>query len=944
MLCSYFSKNLFLVFGKLITNFLIIFSLHAFAQEVPPINIFTSQDYGAEDQNWAITQGSDDFIYVANNAGLLEYNGAVWNLYKSPKDVILRSVRSVKNRVYTGGYMEFGYWERNTYGELIYTSLSADNELSIIEDEEFWGIIDLEEYILFQSFDRIYIFNTRTKRFRIINSENRINKIFEVDGAVYFQKRSSGLFKIVNGRDSLFLSAEALNNIEIINIFSKGDDLLIVSKEAGFFLLSNKTLSKYELPFDNKLFNESIYSSIQLKNGSYALGTISDGLILIDKDGNLLQTINQSLGLSNNTVLAIYEDKYGNAWLGLDNGINAINFNSPYAVYKDKLGILGTVYVTELIGDTLYLGTNQGLFYKALNSNDGFSFVKGTDGQVWTLEQVNGQLLCGHDKGTFIVFGDKALLVSDDLGTWNIQTIESNSDLLLTGNYKGLYVLKKSNGSWKKRNKIEGFDISSRYCEFISKNEVLISHEYKGIYKLVLDEDYRTVLRTDQISGMTGSKSSITSFNDDVLYCNQSGVFRYNVETNNFDKDTLFTSYLANDKYLSGKLVYNKDENQLWGFPKNEIVLIEPGKLSEVPEIEVIPIPNDIRKGKPGYDNILSISDQRYLIGTTEGYLIIDREKFKETPLEIQLNHVAYNSKHNKFVSLALDENVTLETKDNSLKLNFSITNFNALSSTQYQYRLLGIYDNWSGWSSRSEQFFDNLPHGEYLFEVRGKSDGQLSNNTATYFFKISKPWYAKPLAIVFYFVLGFLIVLSIHYFNRRYYKKQKEKLLEKKAKELELEQLENQRQLIQFKNKNLQLDIENKNRELGMATMNLVKRNELLNNIKDQLTKSSSIDDVKTVIRQINTSLNSTSDWKLFEEAFNNVDKDFMKKIKSLHPEITPNDLRLCAYLRLNLSSKEIAPLLNISHKSVEVKRYRLRKKMGLGHNQSLSNYIIEL
>ena len=128
------------------------------------------------------------------------------------------------------------------------------------------------------------------------------------------------------------------------------------------------------------------------------------------------------------------------------------------------------------------------------------------------------------------------------------------------------------------------------------------------------------------------------------------------------------------------------------------------------------------------------------------------------------------------------------------------------------------------------------------------------------------------------------------------------------------------------------------------MATMNLVKRNELLNNIKDQLTKSSSIDDVKTVIRQINTSLNSTSDWKLFEEAFNNVDKDFMKKIKSLHPEITPNDLRLCAYLRLNLSSKEIAPLLNISHKSVEVKRYRLRKKMGLGHNQSLSNYIIEL
>ena len=125
---------------------------------------------------------------------------------------------------------------------------------------------------------------------------------------------------------------------------------------------------------------------------------------------------------------------------------------------------------------------------------------------------------------------------------------------------------------------------------------------------------------------------------------------------------------------------------------------------------------------------------------------------------------------------------------------------------------------------------------------------------------------------------------------------------------------------------------------------MNLVRRNELLNDIKDKLSKSKSLDEVKGVIKMINSSLNNTSDWKLFEEAFNNVDKDFMKKVKSLHPSITTNDLRLCAYLRLNLSSKEIAPLLNISHKSVEVKRYRLRKKMGLDHEQSLTNYILDL
>ena len=194
-------------------------------------------------------------------------------------------------------------------------------------------------------------------------------------------------------------------------------------------------------------------------------------------------------------------------------------------------------------------------------------------------------------------------------------------------------------------------------------------------------------------------------------------------------------------------------------------------------------------------------------------------------------------------------------------------------------------------------------------------------------------------------YVLIFLtLAFLVHYVNRRHYKKQQQMLISKKERELELEQLESQRQIMEFRNKNLRLDIDNKNRELGMATMNLVKRNELLNNIKGELSNSKSNNKIQDVVKLINSSLNNTSDWKLFEEAFNNVDKDFMKRIKTFHPSITPNDLRLCAYLRLNLSSKEIAPLLNISHKSVEVKRYRLRKKMGLDHDQSLSNYIIEL
>ena len=89
---------------------------------------------------------------------------------------------------------------------------------------------------------------------------------------------------------------------------------------------------------------------------------------------------------------------------------------------------------------------------------------------------------------------------------------------------------------------------------------------------------------------------------------------------------------------------------------------------------------------------------------------------------------------------------------------------------------------------------------------------------------------------------------------------------------------------------------------------------------------------------------LNNEDDWRFFEEAFNNADREFLKKIKRIHNKLTKNDLKLCAYLRLNLSSKDIAPLLNISLRSVEIKRYRLRKKMKLSHNEGLTEYVLSI
>lgn len=254
-----------IIIRKIIFCFFILLGAISNTQELPPIQIFTTQDYSAEDQNWAISQSDNGFIYVANNKGLLEYSGSNWTLYPSPNADILRSVSVVDDKIYTGGYRDFGFWTKNEFGNLFYTSLSNNNDFIINEDEEIWGIIDIEGYILFQSLERIYIYDISQENFKIIDSKTRINKIFSVDGTIYFQKNKEGLFKIENGEEVLLLTSNKILNASIVNVYKTDDGLLLQTKERGFLVFKNNKITKWNIAANDALSNLTIYSSIRLK-------------------------------------------------------------------------------------------------------------------------------------------------------------------------------------------------------------------------------------------------------------------------------------------------------------------------------------------------------------------------------------------------------------------------------------------------------------------------------------------------------------------------------------------------------------------------------------------------------------------------------------------------------------------------------------------------------
>jgi DNA-binding CsgD family transcriptional regulator len=732
----------------------------------------------------------------------------------------------------------------------------------------------------------------------------------------------------------------------ISGIFSIANRTLIVTEKGKFYFLEDGNLVYWDKPFGRQSASINVFSSLQLEDGSIVIGTISDGVFRFDDKGKILQHIDQEGGLNNNTVLSIFEDSAHNLWLALDNGISIINMDSPFNEYIDRNGKLGVVYASAIYKDNLYLGTNQGLFYKPAVADGDFNLVKGTEGQVWLLKIIDEVLFCGHNNGTFVVDRERAELISDFPGTWDLKPIPNKNNLLLQGNFNGLSVLSRNNNKWNLRNVIDGFDISSRFFEFVGDNKIVVNRELKGIFKLDLDSDFTRVIEASS-EASKGEGASLVSYGDKVLYTCNNGIFSYDNGKKEFANDTLFTNifYGKKDDPI-GIFIPDSESKRLWCFTNTNMVYLSPGKLNTRPNLNKISIPSFVRKnlGVLGFESLTPLGNERYLIGISNGYLTVDLRKLAAKEYSVRINSISRKSNGSVFEKIAQDSAITYNSNQNNLIFSYSVPEYDKYTEVNYQYQLEGMYESWSDWADTSDVSFENLPFGNYAFKVRARVGNDLSTNTASYEFRIERPWYLSNLAF-FLYLLGFVsLAFLIHKLYKNYYKKQREQLLRENKKNLKRKKLKAQKKIVQIKNDKLREEVESKNRELAISTMSIIKKNEFLNAIKDQLRETENNLEVQSVIRTIDRNINNVDDWKFFEDAFNNADKDFLKKIKSHHPELTANDLRLCAYLRLNLSSKEIAPLLNISVRSVEVKRYRLRKKMDLEHEKGLSDYIMQI
>ncbi|MFT5889982.1 MAG: AraC family chitin signaling transcriptional activator [Dokdonia sp.] len=930
----------------IIRLYFLLFSLTFIqAQGLPPVVNYTSNIYNADNQNWMLTQAPDKTIYVANNKGLLAFNGAQWDLYPSPNGTIVRGVKAVDDKLYTGAYMDFGVWEKDATGVLQYTSIVKKQQLVMIEDEHIWNIERYGQYVLFQSLDRIYIYDSLDGKIEMITPNGQVVRLFLVDDDLFFQVKDKGLYTIEKGQPNLFNSSPILVQERLINLFSVEGQLIGITANKGFYIIEKDRTTPWDVVDNESIKQYTVYSAIQRKNKSIVLGTIENGIVQLSEDGTFEYQIKKESGLNNNTALALLEDKDQNLWIGLDAGIGCVNSQSPFHQYIDVSGKLGTIYASAFVNGYIYLGTNQGLFYKPEASQFDFIRMPGTEGQVWNLRFIDGTLFCGHNNGTYIIENDKQQLIADIEGTWDIKKIPGKENLLLQGNYGGLYVLEKKSNGWRVRNKIENFVNSSKHFEIIKDNRILVNHEYKGVFEIKIDPQYQQALEVFKHTDINiGKHSSLSKLDDTVFYANEEGVFLYNDKDRNFIREERLSNVLNEDAFVTGKLI--EDEDKLWTFTKENLIGIARDKLDGAYTIKKISIPFSLRNTVEGYESFVKIRENEYLLGTSNGFIIVDISKNENVipDYKINLKSVSIHRLGREARLVPYKESVEFLSSDNNINFSYGVPEYDKFLTTEYSYLLDGLYDSWSSWTSNSSIHFENLPHGSYSFKAKARVGGKETSNEILYDFTIASPWYLSNVSIAIYVILTILLFMALNWFYKRHYKKQQELALDRTKKDMELKAMESEKQIVELNNANLKQDIDARNRELAVSTMNMINKSKTLNAIKSALLKTEKIEDIKAIISLVDKTIENEEDWNFFEEAFNHADKDFFRKVKEIHSSLTANDLKLCVYLRLNMSSKEIAPLLNISSRSVEIKRYRLRKKLDLSREVNLNDYFINL
>lgn len=966
------------------TGFLLLFCLppDARGQQViglPQVTNYPHEITQAGTQNWKIGQDRFGVMYFANNSGLLSFNSKEWKLFPLPNKTVLRSLAIAEDgRIYTGGQDAIGYFFPNERGVLEYFSLTGLLAESDRSFGDVWNIVIRDSTVFFRTTTKIYEIRPYGGVARTHLAANGSSWTFMglAQGRLYAQNGSQPLVVLAGKSWMAVPGAQTLKDLFLINMLPyQGDTLLLATLHNGLFLMSAGHIEPMQEA--TALKKERIYTAREISPNLYALGTVSNGILLINRAGKVVRHFSTHNGLENNNIRSIYADRQGNLWAGLDEGVAMIDYLSPISKFSPVHKSRMATYTSLVHENKLYIGTSDGLYYTPLTgpaygdisqSKGNFSLVPHSMGQVWSLQTIENRLFMGHHEGSFLVEGNNARFLSrKGGGSWLFRQLPGTSKIL-AGGYSGLQSLLYKNGSYVMENEFRNLlGETLRFVEIdYTTHTVWASHPYRGIYKITMAPDYSSAVAVKlytTTNGLPGNNNNfVFTINGEQVFATENGIYKFVPSTDRF---VPAESYARIFGHLSIHFMRQDDKGRIWFATPGRMGVVEENKLRYFPEFDGQLV--------GGFENIYPYNDQNIMIGSNNGLIHFNYHQYKQRENNIiaRMGKVTITRKQDSvlFGGYFTQDNKMLDSQGtksiavlqpymNAFHFEFHSNRFSHADKIMYSHKMVGLDNEWSNWTDKSSTDYTNLPHGEYRFEVMARDNLGNISAPASYSFIITPFWYQTRLAYSLYALLVISGATGMFRLHSRRLKQQRLKFEKEEAQlkylhELELERNErelerNEREIIKLKNDHLETEVRYKNKELASTTMHLYKRGRLLTKIKEELSwateklagKEEKKDFIK-LLKLISAEEKSDNDWEQFSIHFDEVHNSFLQHLKAAYPDLTPTDMKICAYIKMNLSSKEMAQLLSITIKGVEIARYRLRKKLQLTPDVNLADFI---
>jgi len=454
-----------------------------------------------------------------------------------------------------------------------------------------------------------------------------------------------------------------------------------------------------------------------------------------------------------------------------------------------------------------------------------------------------------------------------------------------------------------------------------------------------------------------GDNVYVSNIDNEVVIASRQGIFRYN-----HIKDSL-ERYTKLEELLDGRTVYTyiaQDEyGDIWYVADGmlKITRFDPQTETYIKDESETYLKDFLIED---FEHIYTLADNQAVIGTEEGFSLLefDKKTTKKYPLNLQIRKVFLTIGKDSLVYgrsyIYEDLPLVFPYKKNSIRIEYAVNNYNKSTSTLYSCRLEGDSNNdWSEYNENTSKEYTNLQEGKYTFYVKIITVQDKAPVMTSFSFEILPPWYRAWWAYIIYtcIIVGFL------FYGYYQISKNQKKTIAQKEWEITKQKQQNElkdKKIDSLKEERLQADLAHKSDELIRTTLNIVRKNEMLQEIKKEavgITHSITEENLPNIRRKmlrlignIDTNIEHDEDLRSFDTAFDSLHHHFFEKLEQRFPDLNRKDKLMCAYIRMNLISKEIAPLMNISVRGVEIGRYRLRKKLQLNQEDNLAEFLQKL